>query len=541
MLREWSAAKNGAVRAFATIAPFLLPTWTRKACERAGLAGACGGLAVTAFDPAHYGRMARRSFGSLDAALFHYLMMGSSMDWEPRMDFSPRRYLQENPDVFFAGYEPFAHYCRFGRYEGRDAESPGGGADATDLPAPSVTEMLSRPRMLKERAVVDVVIPVFGNRTLTLRAIDSVLRAGVAVPFELIVLDDASPSGMLAQELKTLAAAGLVTLIVNDRNVGFVRTANRGLLLHPDRDVVLLNSDTHVFGDWLDRLLAALRGARDIGTATPLSNAATILSYPVSLRDNAMEIVDSGEIDDICRSLALPSIDIPTAVGFCMAIRRACLEEVGVFDAVNFGRGYGEENDFCMRASSKGWRHVVASNVLVWHRGGASFRAERDTRIQEAQTILQRLHPGYQRTIRAFVDADPLKHVRSKIDSARVTLDSRPKVLELDSCAQRNQIGEELTVRLVPDIGCFYGQDRVMVPQLRGLPNLPRLNDASPGQALSSLLADLCIREVRTPAGPGAGSMLEQRLVAEARRRGIRVGQTVAVVGLRGQTSAFSS
>ena len=43
-------------------------------------------------------------------------------------------------------------------------------------------------------------------------------------------------------------------------------------------------------------------------------------------------------------------VGIPTAVGFCMYIRRECLKEVGEFRAEVFGKGYGEENDFCLRA-----------------------------------------------------------------------------------------------------------------------------------------------------------------------------------------------
>ena len=67
-------------------------------------------------------------------------------------------------------------------------------------------------------------------------------------------MDDASPDPLLAAELRQLAEHGLVSLLVNGTNFGFVLIANRGLLLHENRDVVLLNSDTNVFGDWLDKI-----------------------------------------------------------------------------------------------------------------------------------------------------------------------------------------------------------------------------------------------------------------------------------------------
>jgi GT2 family glycosyltransferase len=522
MLKGWNTARGQAVEVVAAIAPLLRPTWTRETCERSGLAQAPG-EAATGFDAAHYSRKAGRSFRSVDAALLHYLMVGSGRDWEPRPGFSPRRYLQENPDVFFAGYEPFAHHQRFGRHEGRGDGESGRPPGAAELPIPSLAEMLSRPRPSTRRAVVDVVIPVYGNRRLTLGAIDSVLRAGSSVPFELIVLDDASPDPGLVEDLRTLAAAGLFTLIVNDRNQGFVRSANRGLLLHPDRDVVLLNSDTEVFGDWLDRLLSALHGAPEVATATPLSNAATIFSYPTTLRDNVVEAVDLREMDRLCRSLDLEPVDVPTAVGFCMAIRRACLDQVGVFDAVNFGRGYGEENDFCMRASARGWRHVSASNVLVWHKGGASFQGERDQRIQNAQLVLNRLHPTYGAEVRAFIDRDPLRAVRSRIDCARVAAAPAAKVLKLAGGSCRGSERRVLTVELVPEIGPFHGQSRVVVPQMPNLPNLPRLDEATPDRDLASLLSGLRIDRVSMSSSATPGSLLHRRLLQEATRLGIPV------------------
>jgi GT2 family glycosyltransferase len=63
-------------------------------------------------------------------------------------------------------------------------------------------------------------------------------------------------------------------------------------------------------------------------------------------------------------------VEIPTGVGFCMYARRACLDEIGLFDLEKFGSGYGEENDLCRRALSAGWRNILAPNIFVRHYGG---------------------------------------------------------------------------------------------------------------------------------------------------------------------------
>ena len=58
-----------------------------------------------------------------------------------------------------------------------------------------------------------------------------------------------------------------------------------------------------------------------------------------------------------------------------MYVRRAALTDIGLFDADTFGHGYGEENDFCVRASARGWRHLLACDTFVYHEGSVSFGA----------------------------------------------------------------------------------------------------------------------------------------------------------------------
>jgi GT2 family glycosyltransferase len=102
-----------------------------------------------------------------------------------------------------------------------------------------------------------------------------------------------------------------------------------------------------------------------------------------------------------------------------MYIRRACLDDVGEFDAASFGQGYGEENDFCLRASALGWRHLHALDVFVYHEGGASFKETRHALQARALETIRRLHPGYEDLIREFVRQDPARPFREAIDRAR--------------------------------------------------------------------------------------------------------------------------
>lgn len=278
------------------------------------------------------------------------------------------------------------------------------------------------------RDAVDIIIPVYRGLAETRRCIESVRDAKQNIPNEIIVIDDASPDPDLAAMLREFSES--ITLLRNDINIGFVATVNRAMMLHPERDVVLLNSDTIVSGDWLDRLHACVCREERIGTATPFSNNATICSYPRFCEDNPLPAGYSAAALDALFKKANSgmAIDIPTAVGFCMYIRRECLDEVGLFDAESFGKGYGEENDFCMRASKKGWRNLLCADTFVYHAGNVSFSSPNELKTR-AMEILRTLHPDYESLIGKHVEADPARLCRQNVDMLRLRSGNGPAIL----------------------------------------------------------------------------------------------------------------
>ncbi|HEY2132620.1 MAG TPA: glycosyltransferase [Acetobacteraceae bacterium] len=271
---------------------------------------------------------------------------------------------------------------------------------------------------------VALVVPVYAGLRLTMDCLDAVF-ATVPSDSRIIVVDDASPEPELPAALDTLRQSGRIQLLRHTANTGFPCAANTGLraalALRGRPDIVLLNSDTVVAPGWLTGLRAVVHATPDIGTATPLSNDATILSYPDATRPNAPP--ETRRLARLARLAAAANpdvaIDIPTAVGFCMYIRRECLRDVGLFREDMFAQGYGEENDFCIRARHLGWRHVGVPGVYVAHRGGASFGAASAPLIGRNLAVLERLHPGYHALIAAFQREDPLAGARRRLDMAR--------------------------------------------------------------------------------------------------------------------------
>ena len=418
------------------------------------------------FDVAFYLAQNRDVARSGEEPLLHYLREGGAAGRSPCRQFDAAFYLRSNPDVAASGMDPLRHYLAHGRLEGRPVTADT--ADADYPLAPLIPEENPQdwtdliPLAAAGDAVVDVIVPVYKGRNESLRCIRSVLSARNTTPFELVVIDDASPDTDLSEALAGLAERGACTLIRNENNLGFVGTANRGMSLHADRDVVLLNSDTEVYGDWLDRLRACAHRNTRTATVTPLSNNATIASYPRTDHDNPFPLdIPFSALDALAaRVNAGVEVETPTGIGFCMYLRRDCLDSVGLFDEEMFGKGYGEENDLCQRAATAGWRNVITADVFVHHLGSVSFQGERGKRVSDAMRKIATRYPGYHAAVQAFITSDPLGPARSRLDWARLELKSRSASTLLVNHSRgggaERHLQDEARRMLASDTGVFF-------------------------------------------------------------------------------------
>ncbi|NLD15353.1 MAG: glycosyltransferase [Gammaproteobacteria bacterium] len=324
--------------------------------------------------------------------------------------------------------------------------------NAMALPQPAV-----RWEPPSQQPAVTIIVPVYGGVQDTRDCIESILASDYRVRAQLVVINDASPEPELVEWLN--ANDTRFILLHNEINLGFVGTVNRGMALYPEQDVVLVNSDTEVANDWLDRLQQAAYGAADIGSVTPFSNNATICSYPDFCHDNQLpEGYDVKRLDALaaCVNTGL-TVDVPTAVGFCMYIRRDCLHDAGAFDAELFGRGYGEENEFCMRSAQRGWRHVLTGDTFVYHKGGVSFAETQSENQRHGHKVLTSLYPDYDWIIQQHVAADPARPLRFALDAARAAESGQPVVLMINhgrgGGSQKHL--DQLVARLADQVHCF--------------------------------------------------------------------------------------
>ncbi|MGA7269463.1 MAG: glycosyltransferase [Acidimicrobiia bacterium] len=280
---------------------------------------------------------------------------------------------------------------------------------------------------------VSVVIPAF-NAPAELRAcLESVVRnTGTAT--EVVVIDDDSTDPGVGPLLAHFRDEYGIRVLSNATNLGFVATANRGFEA-VSGDVILLNSDTRVPPRWVERLRFAAYSHGCVATVTPLTNAEGAFSAPGMPGPNEVPASSGGDLTGraVARSAALVHVETPTGNGFCMYVKRAALKDVGFFDAVNFPRGYGEENDFSMRARQRGWRHLVDASTYVLHTKSASFGPEREELSRKGTLAMDRLHPSYRQEVAEFLRSEEMKTARSRVEEAFSLIydrsSGRPRVL----------------------------------------------------------------------------------------------------------------
>jgi GT2 family glycosyltransferase len=308
---------------------------------------------------------------------------------------------------------------------------PGHGTGArTGLPSIAVDTLLPGPALRADgpipaqpvgadgrRRAATIVIPVHDGGEVVLACLRSVL-ASLPAQTRVLVVDDGSSDAALAAALDDLVRARKIALRRHPRALGFPAAANAGILAATGRDVVLLNSDTLVPPGWLERLRQAAYASREIGTVTPLSNDASILSYPGPAGTNPRpDQAATNRLDRLAEQANGGTVaDIPVGVGFCLYLRRDCLNSVGSFRADVFAQGYGEENDFCLRARRLGWRNVALTGLFVGHLGGASFGGSAVHLRTRNGRLVEELHPGYAALVENYLARDPLTEPRRRID-----------------------------------------------------------------------------------------------------------------------------
>lgn len=283
-----------------------------------------------------------------------------------------------------------------------------------------------------------VIIPIYADFSATAACLKSVLKAMQSDTFQVLLINDSTPDSRIRDYLDRFRRHPGVELLTNRNNMGFVGSVNRALETVDDGDIVLLNADTIVPPGFVGRLAAAAHASADIGTVVPLSNNGEFSSFPIANQVNDLDSYDDiVKLDNIAASVNdANTVDIPSGIGFCLYVTRACLNAVGHLSE-HYQRGYLEDVDLCLRARELGFRSVCAPSVYVGHEGSRSFKSEKRSLVVRNLQILDAKFPNYRNECAAFVALDPLRPAREAIERSFPFAAERPKAIIVGDGAVR--------------------------------------------------------------------------------------------------------
>lgn len=280
----------------------------------------------------------------------------------------------------------------------------------------------------------DIIVPIYNAYEATKECITSVLKNTNLKDNNLVLINDCSTDKNISILLKKFKQDNdnlNIIIIENEINSGFVKTVNIGMK-YSNNDVLLLNSDTEVSENWLDKIKKCAYSGEKIATVTPLSNNATLASVPNGLEKNEiLSGMNLNSYDKLIEKISYCDFpEIPTAHGFCMYIKRDVLELVGYFDENSFDKGYGEENDFSFRCLEYGYRNLLCDNTIVYHKESQSFNNERKKVIEKHTKILENRYPVYEYRLKNWCTSFPIFYIGENI-LYQVNVPKKPNILIL--------------------------------------------------------------------------------------------------------------
>lgn len=270
---------------------------------------------------------------------------------------------------------------------------------------------------------VDIIIPIYNAYEYTKKCIETVIQYTNLKENNLVLVEDQSPDKKIKPMLKEFVknkGENHIILLENDKNLGFVKSVNRGMTYSKKNDVLILNSDTEVTKNWLNKIRDCAYRIPMVGTVTPLSNNGTIASVPNYIVDNPLP--EHMSLEAYAALIEQESLheypEIPTGNGFCMYMTRQAIDTVGILDDDTFEKGYGEENDFCYRCLEYGYKNLLCDDTFIYHKGTQSFSKEKESFILSHLKILEKRYPICYKNTDDFAREYPIDFIQKNVKYA---------------------------------------------------------------------------------------------------------------------------
>jgi len=218
---------------------------------------------------------------------------------------------------------------------------------------------------------VSIVIVTYNNWSYTKQCLESLILNNEYSNYEIIIVDNNSTDETKSQLARIHHPN--IKILLSPVNLGFAGGNKAGCQISTGEYIILLNNDTIVTAKWIEKLIKPLKEHSDIGMAGPVSNSVG--------NDQALDFCIANPITGASKlwlqdfnELNKGQFRYTDLLGFyCVAIKREVYEKAGDLDT-NYGIGMFEDDDYCEKVKSLGYKLVVTEDVFIYHHGSVSFK-----------------------------------------------------------------------------------------------------------------------------------------------------------------------
>ena len=228
---------------------------------------------------------------------------------------------------------------------------------------------------------VSIVIVSFNTKSLVENCIQSIIEQSINIRYEIIVVDNASSDGT-AELIQSLFVN--ITLIQNSVNKGFAAANNQGITIAKGEYVLLLNSDTIILNNALDKVHSFIEkhseisiiGCRQLFESLKLQPSCRSFPTIWNILTEASFLYVVLNKTKLFGSYYMTYfkydriLKVDVVMGSFMFIRKKVFEQIGLLDEKFFF--YSEETDFCYRAAQKKYFTYFYPDAEIIHIGGGS-------------------------------------------------------------------------------------------------------------------------------------------------------------------------
>ena len=259
----------------------------------------------------------------------------------------------------------------------------------------------------------DIIIITWNGLEYTKKCLESVESKTKRINYRYIFVDNNSNDGTL-EYLKTIPNS---ILISNKENLGFVKAMNQGFEKADSKYVVWLNNDTIVTPNWLSYLIKHLEEYPEAGAIGPITNGTGIIQRDEEWNDEATFEAVTNYGKKFHNKNKNKIIEYHRIAGFCILMKGELIKKVGNLD-VTFSHGGYDDDDYCKRIRDAGYKIIIAEDVFIYHKSGATFSRTKDPDF-DLSYLMQK---GKRRLLSKWVNSEKNKNFLEKNNSPLVSI-----------------------------------------------------------------------------------------------------------------------